>query len=128
MKTPKQIPEMSVKLNFATPNESSLANDSVNFSLIRQYHPTGVNEYFYNEEPLTREEYATKLTRLNLHIQNFCAYQGKLEEICFKEGKGLTTLIEELSGSIRFKPKYDELKKAISECDERIKDQAELLH
>ncbi len=65
----KQNPrEMSVKLNFSSPNESSLSSEPVNFYLMRLIHPNGVHEYFYNEHPMIAEEYAMKIVELNLHI------------------------------------------------------------
>ena len=110
----KQNPrEMSVRLNFSSPNESSLSNEPVNFYLMRLIHPNGVHEYFYNEQPLLADEYAIKIVELNLHIQSFCAQQGRIEELCFKDGKGLTQLIEEISGSIVYKKKYDDIKNEV---------------
>jgi structural maintenance of chromosome 1 len=49
--------EMSVKLNFTSPNESSLSNEGASFSLTRLVHPDGVCEYFYNDVPFTKDEY-----------------------------------------------------------------------
>lgn len=55
---------------------------------------------------------------MHLNINNFCAYQGRLEQLCFKqEGNYLVQMFEELSGSSQHKAKFDELKASIEKAD-----------
>lgn len=88
---------MFVQLNF-------MNSQNQRMTLRRTVNSEGKCEYFHNEMPLIREEYAAVIAAMKLTIQHFCAYQGKLEELCFKDGTELTTVFEEVSGSIAYKP------------------------
>ena len=73
--------EMSVQLNF---NAALLNGQTQDITLKRMINKNGVQEYFFNGNPMIAEEYLSKINELHLNINNFCAYQGKLEELCFK--------------------------------------------
>eukprot|EP00347_Sterkiella_histriomuscorum_P000387 403376057 len=119
--------EMSVMINFKATNIQD--QSTKDYSIKRMINRNGVQEYFFNGTPLIGEEYLAKINEMHLNINNFCAYQGKLEQICFKqEGGHLVQMFEELSGSYQFKAKYDELKQNIAKCDEKIKQDSEILH
>jgi len=81
--------------------------------------------------PLTLEEYMQRLhLEFDLNLNNFCIYQGKLEDILFTQDEsrgGLLQIFEELSGSLEFRPKSDDLKQKISDCDEQLKRETEAL-
>ncbi|CDW87992.1 structural maintenance of chromosomes 1 [Stylonychia lemnae] len=119
--------EMSVKLNFKA--VQILSGQTQEFSLKRMINANGIQEYFFNNQPLLAEEYLMKINDYHLNINNFCAYQGKLEELCFRqEGQHLVQMFEELSGSLQFKPQCDQLNQKIAKCDDQIKDDTEILH
>lgn len=112
---------MFVQLNF-------INSTSQTCSFKRTVNVNGICEYYFDDMPLTREEYGQHITQMKLTIQNFCAYQGKLEELCFKEGTELTNVFEEVSGSIAYKQKFDELKHKVFLTEEDIKSKTETLH
>lgn len=113
--------EMFVQLNFKDGNPT--------FSLKRMINSQGIQEYFFNGQPLVAEEYLGKIREHHLNINNFCAYQGKLEDLCFKqESQSLVQTFEELSGSFQMKPQCEELKAKVASLDEKIKHENEVLH
>lgn len=69
---------MSVQLNF-----KSIADKPQEYSIKRMINANGITEYFFNGQPQIAEEYLVKINEMHLNINNFCAYQGKLEELCF---------------------------------------------
>ena len=87
----------------------------------------GVCEYFFNSNPLIAEEYLLKINELHLNLNNFCAYQGKLEELCYGDGNHLVRVIEELSSSVLLKPQHEEFRAKIQKCDEMVKNDSEAL-
>ncbi len=119
--------EMSVTLNFK--GDRSLA-------VMRLINAQGKSEYFINGMPTLLEDYIQKITGptelggYNLNINNFCVFQGKLEELFFNQADDqskLTQLFEELSTSIELKPECERLKNALDQCDEDIKQSSEAL-
>jgi len=104
--------EMSVTLHFK--GDRSLA-------VMRMLNAQGKSEYFINGMPTLLEDYIQKLTGptdlggYNLNINNFCVFQGKLEELFFSgQEEQLTHLFEELSASIELKPECERLKASIA--------------
>ena len=119
--------EMSVTLNFK--GDRPLA-------VMRLINAQGKSEYFINGMPTLLEDYIQKITGptelggYNLNINNFCVFQGKLEELFFNQADDqskLTQLFEELSSSIELKPECERLKNALDQCDEDIKHSSEAL-
>ena len=118
---------MSVQLNFKN------LSDNKQLVLKRIINQNGVCEYFVNDQPLLAEEYLYKINgELQLNINHFCAYQGKLEELCFTqstsgEGHHLSQVFEELSGSYLLKPQHQEFKSKLSDLEARLKNDSEAL-
>lgn len=77
---------MSVTLNFKATH--TIDQSTREYSLKRMINRNGLQEYFFNGTPLIAEEYVGKINEMHLNINNFCAYQGKLEQICFKQEGG----------------------------------------
>jgi len=68
--------EMHVQLNF-TQGEAQIA-------IRRMINQQGKSEYFVNGMPMLMEDYLHKLTAdYGLNLNNFCIYQGKLEDVLF---------------------------------------------
>jgi len=89
-------------------------------TLQRSLNKGGINEYFVSGEPLTQEEYREYLESNGLDIQHFFVFQGRLEDIGFKGGKQLSSIFEELSGSISLKDTYDSQQAKLRELDDAI--------
>ena len=68
--------------------------------------------------PMLMEDYIQKLSlNYGLNLNNFCIYQGKLEDVLFIQQQSsesseskLTQMLEELSGSLIYKPQSEEFK------------------
>jgi chromosome segregation ATPase len=80
--------EMSVQLNLLLSPHGSQQQKQV--AVQRLINPQGKSEYFVNGLPMLLEDYLQKITGsfetggLNLNVNNFCIYQGKLEELLLK--------------------------------------------
>lgn len=68
--------EMSVQLNLEAGERKATIRRTINLQ--------GKAEYFINGLPMLMEDYIQKVTgEYNLNLNNFCVYQGKLEELFF---------------------------------------------
>ena len=63
-------------------------------------------------QEVTTRDYFAELQRLgiNARAKNFLVFQGTIENLCTKSNKVLTTLFEEVSGSVAFKNDYEKSK------------------
>jgi len=89
-------------------------------SIKRTLNATGISEYFINEMPFTSEEYRAEIDRYGLDLQHFLIYQGRLEDIGFKDGKQLSAIFEDLSGSVNMKEQYDAHQDRMKHLDDTI--------
>lgn len=72
----------------------------------------GSSEYRINNRVVTAQEYNQALENENILIKarNFLVFQGDVEAIASQSSQDLTRLIEQISGSLDFKPEYERLK------------------
>ncbi|KAJ3226707.1 Structural maintenance of chromosomes protein 1 [Clydaea vesicula] len=85
-------------------------DDEVKFS--RYISTNGGSEYRINDKTVSFFAYNERLELENILVKakNFLVFQGDVEAIASQSPKDLTRLIEQISGSLDLKPKYDELK------------------
>ncbi len=72
----------------------------------------GSSEYRINNRVVTAQEYNSALENENILIKarNFLVFQGDVEAIAAQSSQELTRLIEQISGSLDYKPEYERLK------------------
>ncbi|OAA64550.1 cohesin complex subunit [Niveomyces insectorum RCEF 264] len=72
----------------------------------------GSSEYRINNRVVTAQEYNNALENENILIKarNFLVFQGDVEAIASQSSQDLTRLIEQISGSLDYKPEYERLK------------------
>ncbi|KIH88689.1 structural maintenance of chromosome 1 [Sporothrix brasiliensis 5110] len=82
----------------------------------------GSSEYRINNRIVTAPEYNAALEAENILIKarNFLVFQGDVEAIASQSSQDLTRLIEQISGSLDYKPEYERLK---AEAEQAIENQ-----
>ncbi|KAF9762020.1 Structural maintenance of chromosomes protein 1A [Nosema granulosis] len=77
---------------------------------------SGRSTYFLDSKLVSFEEYTKELSKLglDLKLRNFMVFQGDIHEMANKTPKELCEYFEQLSGSIEYKKKYDELAQALN--------------
>ncbi|KAF7558965.1 hypothetical protein G7046_g5195 [Stylonectria norvegica] len=71
----------------------------------------GASEYRINDRVVTAQQYNEALETENILIKarNFLVFQGDVEAIASQSPQDLTRLIEQISGSLEYKPDYEKL-------------------
>ncbi|CAG9322583.1 unnamed protein product [Blepharisma stoltei] len=89
----------------------------------RTISPTGISEYFINENKQASDAYQETLQRFNILVKarNFLIFQGQVDSLAMKSGKELTALFEKISGSDDYKAAYEESKAQMESCEENMK-------
>ncbi|KAJ1503860.1 Structural maintenance of chromosomes protein 1 [Coelomomyces lativittatus] len=82
----------------------------------------GRSDYLINGRSTRRENYITKLEKYNILVKarNFLVFQGDVETLASQNPKLLTKWIEQVSGSLEFKPEYDHLKQELDKTTEQL--------
>ncbi|XP_043266990.1 structural maintenance of chromosomes protein 1A-like [Venturia canescens] len=97
--------------------------DGTEKSFLRSIEATGsTSEYKINDNIVTSAVYLADLEKLGINVRakNFLVFQGAVESIATKKAEELTSLFEEISGSINFKADYDRLKAEILKVENEI--------
>ena len=97
-------------------------NDTHEISFKKQISSsTGVAQYFYNKSKTSYEDYIKKLEHLNIpvHAKSFILAQGAVDSLLAKKNR-LCEIIDELSGSSKYKEEYETLFKEIKEKNDLI--------
>jgi structural maintenance of chromosome 1 len=86
----------------------------------------GGSEYRINDRVVTAQQYNEILEGENILVKarNFLVFQGDVEAIASQSPKDLTRLIEQISGSLEYKPEYERLEE---EAEQAAEDQMEKL-
>ncbi|KAM0677213.1 Structural maintenance of chromosomes protein 1 [Binucleata daphniae] len=93
-------------------------------NLVKAEHTakTATSSFFINNTKTLHENYLKFLESKNIYakVKNFLIFQGEIETIAHKQPIELTRMVEEISGSVKYKQEYEEkeqrLKVLYSEC------------
>eukprot|EP00033_Pygsuia_biforma_P002257 GCRY01002501.1.p1 GENE.GCRY01002501.1~~GCRY01002501.1.p1 ORF type:complete len:1250 (+),score=240.32 GCRY01002501.1:83-3832(+) len=96
----------SVTLIFAQNGDSDVESET---RFQRVITLLGNSEYRVNEKIVSWDTYDKKLSSFGILVKsrNFLVFQGDVESISTKSSKELTSLIEQVAGSDKFKKEYD---------------------
>lgn len=88
----------------------------------RSITSSGVSEYRINDRVVTAQQYNEALEAENILIKarNFLVFQGDVEAIASQSPQDLTHLIEQISGSLEFKPEYERLQALQEQAAENL--------
>ena len=78
----------------------------------------GVSEYRINDRVVPAQQYneALELENILIKARNFLVFQGDVEAIASQSPRDLTRLIEQISGSLEYKARYERLKETQEEA------------
>lgn len=84
-------------------------------------HPEEI-AYLVDGSPVTESAYNSILVQSNIipQAKNFLMMQGETDSLATSKPEVLTTYFENLSGSIEYKEKYDELCERLQSCKDKI--------
>lgn len=86
----------------------------------------GASRYKINGKSYSLQNYIQTLNNENIlvEVRNFLVFQGDVEQVASKDPYDLTNFFERISGSIKFKKEYDQLKQeylsTANECGDAI--------
>lgn len=77
----------------------------------RVIQPAAEARFQIDGEPVSQEVYLSSLEEINIlsKARNFLVFQGDVEAAAQRQGKELTTFLEQVSGSIAFRAEYEKL-------------------
>ncbi|KAH8204049.1 hypothetical protein TruAng_001731 [Truncatella angustata] len=80
----------------------------------------GASEYRINDRVVAAQQYNEALEAENILIKarNFLVFQGDVEAIAAQSPQDLTRLIEQISGSLEYKPEYERLQADADQASE----------
>lgn len=95
-------------------------NDEIVFS--RYITSRGTSHYRYNNKDISQEDYIKKLESINILVRakNFLIFQGEIQNISNQSPYELSQLVETISGSSKYKDKYNEYRGKIEEMNMKI--------
>eukprot|EP01062_Namystynia_karyoxenos_P055779 TRINITY_DN46822_c0_g1_i1.p1 TRINITY_DN46822_c0_g1~~TRINITY_DN46822_c0_g1_i1.p1 ORF type:complete len:1349 (+),score=656.86 TRINITY_DN46822_c0_g1_i1:142-4047(+) len=87
---------------------------------------SGEVKYSVDGKNINKKQYLETLAQYNIHVTpdwtNFLVSQGQVEEICMKNPKQITEMIEQVSGSKQLKAEYEEKKNVWKEAEQEVAD------
>ena len=109
----KNLKNQSQKLN-------TQALDEINFR--RTVNASGSSSFYFNDKKVTQEDYIQKLMDYSIPVNSmyFILGQGGVDSLFSSKRNKIEQIIEVLSGSYKYKEKYDELVKNLEEKNNEL--------
>ena len=109
----KNLKNQSQKLN-------TQALDEINFR--RTVNASGSSSFYFNDKKITQEDYIQKLMDYSIPVNSmyFILGQGGVDSLFSSKRNKIEQIIEVLSGSYKYKEKYDELVKNLEEKNNEL--------
>ncbi|XBW38275.1 hypothetical protein QEN19_003864 [Hanseniaspora menglaensis] len=87
----------------------------------RDVHISGSSSFKIDQKKVDFKFYVDSLEKENIlvHVRNFLVFQGDVEKVASKNPQDLTDFFEQISGSIKYKNEYDNLKTKYSEAESK---------
>lgn len=103
--------------------EAHVISDDSTLVFRRQLTRDEQPSYYLNEQEVTAEEYKTRLVDAGFSQDNYSLiFQGSVEQMASKTPLQLSEMIENLSGSIKFKAEYTKLNNRLDKLREKVGD------
>ena len=96
------------------------ALDEINFR--RTVNTSGSSSFYFNDKKITQEDYIQKLMDYSIPVNSmyFILGQGGVDSLFSSKRNKIEQIIEVLSGSYKYKEKYDELVKNLEEKNNEL--------
>ena len=94
--------------------------DEINFR--RTVNASGSSSFYFNDKKITQEDYIQKLMDYSIPVNSmyFILGQGGVDSLFSSKRNKIEQIIEVLSGSYKYKEKYDELVKNLEEKNNEL--------
>ena len=114
--------EIIFKKNLKNPSQKlkTQALDEINFR--RTVNASGSSSFYFNDKKVTQEDYIQKLMDFSIPVNSmyFILGQGGVDSLFSSKRNKIEQIIEVLSGSYKYKEKYDELVKNLEEKNNEL--------
>ena len=114
--------EIIFKRNLKNPSQKikTQALDEICFR--RTVNASGSSSFYFNDKKMTQEDYVQKLMDFSIPVNSmyFILGQGGVDSLFSSKRNKIEQIIEVLSGSYKYKEKYDELTKSLEEKNNEL--------
>lgn len=100
--------------------EDSKEENEISFK--RTVNSNGSSSFYFNNKKITQEEYLEKFIQYSIPVNSmfFILAQGGVDSLLSSKRNKIEQIIEVLSGSYKYKEKYEELVKALEEKNNEL--------
>ena len=116
----------SVEIIFKTidekENDKNKSQEENEISFKRTVNSNGSSSFYFNNKKITQEEYLDKYIKYSIPVNSmfFILGQGGVDSLLSSKRNKIEQIIEILSGSYKYKEKYDELVKLLEEKNNEL--------
>ena len=116
----------SVEIIFKTFGQNEKQKDNSNeeneISFKRTVNSNGSSSFYFNNKKVTQEEYSEKFIEYSIPVNSmfFILGQGGVDSLLSSKRNKIEQIIEILSGSYKYKEKYDELVKTLDDKNNEL--------
>ena len=116
----------SVEIIFKMIDENESKNEKLQeeneISFKRTVNSNGSSSFYFNNKKITQEEYLEKYMKYSIPVNSmfFILGQGGVDSLLSSKRNKIEHIIEILSGSYKYKEKYDELAKKLEEKNNEL--------
>ena len=103
-------------------NEKENSGEENEISFKRTVNSNGSSSFYFNNKKITQEEYLEKYIDFSIPVNSmfFILGQGGVDSLLSSKRNKIEQIIEILSGSYKYKEKYDELVKTLEEKNNEL--------
>ena len=103
-------------------NEKESSEEENEISFKRTVNSNGASSFYFNNKKITQEEYLEKYMNYSIPVNSmfFILGQGGVDSLLSSKRNKIEQIIEILSGSYKYKEKYDELVKTLEEKNNEL--------
>ena len=114
--------EIIFKKNLKNPSQKLKTQALDEISFRRTVNASGSSSFYFNDKKLTQEDYVQKLMDFSIPVNSmyFILGQGGVDSLFSSKRNKIEQIIEVLSGSYKYKERYDELVKNLEEKNNEL--------
>ena len=114
--------EIIFKKNLKNPSQKLITQALDEISFRRTVNASGSSSFYFNDKKMTQEDYVQKLMDFSIPVNSmyFILGQGGVDSLFSSKRNKIEQIIEVLSGSYKYKERYDELVKKLEEKNNEL--------
>ncbi len=117
--------EIIFKKNLKNPSQKLITQALDEISFRRTVNASGSSSFYFNDKKMTQEDYVQKLMDFSIPVNSmyFILGQGGVDSLFSSKRNKIEQIIEVLSGSYKYKERYDELVKKLEEKNNELNEE-----